>query len=385
MIHFQLKTEVLIGNGQFRKLPDWLRQQGVNQPGFLIDEGFAKTALCQEVLRSISPICRQPPFVQTARGTAEPTYDYLDELAAIFRKQTFDLLIGVGGGSCMDSAKAIAALQTNPGGALGYRGFDKLTVAPVPTLLVPTTAGTGSEVTVNASFVDAQSKRKMGINGRHMSATYAWLDGETTLSCPYRAAVGSAADAIVHSLESFCCKQHNRVTRLFSTEAFRLVAGAMRCLKDEPGNLEKRLDLLLGAYFAGAALFNSGSGIAGALSYPLGTHYGVPHGMGGAIFCLGVVRYNIDRGYYDYSELWPAIAMNDSAQSPEDRALEVLNYLQQLFDHLGVPKNLSAFNIGPERYEHLVDICSELQGAFDQNPVPFSAGSDLPLFLKGCF
>ena len=147
-----------------------------------------------------------------------------------------DLLIAIGGGSCLDMGKALAVLLSNPGKGIDYRGFDKVRVPGVPTLLIPTTAGTGSEVTINAVFTDKREMRKLGINGRYLSATWALLDAEWTLSCPSAAAVSAGMDAMVHTLESFMCRQHNALTRVFSREAFRLLYRDLPCLVEEPGN-----------------------------------------------------------------------------------------------------------------------------------------------------
>jgi alcohol dehydrogenase len=379
MIGFKLYTDLTIGNGTVRQLDQFIQNKGYRQPAFLVDEGFARSALWTEVLQKAGRAFGEPVQVILSRGTAEPTYDYVDEVVEGFRRLEFDVLVGIGGGSCLDVAKVAAALKVNPGPAMDYRGFDKVTQPGRPTILIPTTAGTGSEVTINASFVDSASKRKLGVNGRYIHGTYAILDGETTLSCPYNAALSAGIDAMVHTLESFAAKQHNRITRFYAREAFRLLSGALPALKSDSDNVAKRLDLLLGAYYAGISLFNSGSGIAGGLSYPLGVHHRVPHGICGGIFCLQVVAYNIAHGYYDYAEL-------DGVEAdPKTGATRLLHRLETLFTELGVPKNLSGFGLGPEMYPNVLEICQGLQPAFDQNPVPFSVQNDLPSFLKSYF
>ena len=136
-------------------------------------------------------------------------------------------------------------------------------------------------MTINAVFTDKSEGRKLGINGRYLNATYAVLDAEWTMSCPRAVAVSSGMDALVHTLESFMTGKANPLTRALNREAFRLLYTSLPCLVDEPDNMEKRQNLLLGAYLAAIGLFNSGSGIAGALSYPIGVHYKVPHGIGG--------------------------------------------------------------------------------------------------------
>jgi alcohol dehydrogenase len=300
-----------------------------------------------------------------------------------FRDRDQDVIVGIGGGSCMDTAKAVAALATNPGDPLEYRGFDKLRQPGVPTVLIPTTAGTGSEGSYNASFVDTVGHRKMGINGRYMFATCAMLDGETTLSCPYRAALGAGVDALVHTLEGFVCRQRNPLSDMLAKRAFSLLVPALPSLRRDPNNLDRRLELLLGAYLGGLIQMNSGSGIAAAISYPLSVYYKVPHGIGGGMFCLDVVKFNIEAGFFLYAELAPLIGVGSPGAAAKENSLAVYAHLRALWDDLEVPKKLSEVGVGPEALDHVLEIMKTQQPGFDQNPVPFTVADDLPAFLRG--
>ena len=277
--------------------------------------------------------------------------------------------------------KALAVLLSNPGKGIDYRGFDQVRVPGVPTLLIPTTAGTGSEVTINAVFTDKREMRKLGINGRYLSATWALLDAEWTLSCPSAAAVSAGMDAMVHTLESFMCRQHNALTRVFSREAFRLLYRDLPCLLEEPGNIERRQNLLLGAYLAGAALFNSGSGIAGAFSYPLGVNYKIPHGICGAVFVASVVEYNAARGYGDYAELLEIVEPG-TALPPEAQTRRFAELLRALCDRMEVPRTLERWGVGLKDAADIERALLPLQAAFDQNPIAFSAQRDAPELLR---
>jgi alcohol dehydrogenase len=378
---FLQHTDLFVGSGLFRELPAFIRERGYARPAFLVDEGFFKTPLFQETIEAVRRECGQNTSVQTSRGNLEPTYNYLGELTGLFRGLDFDLLIAVGGGSCMDTGKALAALKTNPGDPLEYRGFDKLLRPGLPTICVPTTAGTGSEVSYNASFVDTSGKRKMGINGNYMFATHAILDPETTLSCPYRAAMGAGVDALVHSLEGFVCRQHTPITRMLAKEAIRLLVGALPALKTDPGNLAMRQDLLLAASYGGLIQMNSGSGVAAAISYPLGVYYQVPHGVGGGMFLLKIIEHNIRHNYYDYAALAPVIGVGNPSASQEANARAVLGRLEELWIVLEVPTTLQTFGIGCDQLPRLLDIMKTQQPGFDQNPVPFTVEKDLPPVL----
>jgi alcohol dehydrogenase len=378
---FQLDNRLLYGAGRSRELGAWLRERGFSRVLVAVDEGVARnSAYYEEVLGILSEVA--DTAIELLRGSEEPDYDYLDEVATRVRRQPRpELLIGIGGGSCMDIAKALAVLLTNPGRGLDYRGFDKVTVAGVPTLLIPTTAGTGSEVTINAVFTDKKEMRKLGINGRYLNATWALLDAEWTLSCPRAAAISAGMDAMTHTLESFMCRQHTTLTRVFSREAFRLLYEALPCLLEAPQDLSRRQQLLLGAYLAGAALFNSGSGIAGAMSYPLGVNYKIPHGICGAVLLASVVDFNVAHGYYDFAELLDVVEPG-AALGPEAKARRFAQLFREFCSRMQVPQHFGQWHVGLKDAADVERAMQPLQAAFDQNPVAFSAQRDAAALLR---
>lgn len=379
-----IHTEAYFENGGFRKLPQFIREKGYSKPAVLVDEGFAGTDLFGSVEQQLNADFDNV-FVYRNRGNHEPTYAYLGEVTQEFRNRDFDLLIGIGGGSAMDTAKAVAALRNNPGNPLDYRGFDNLKVPGVPLMLIPTTAGTGSESSYNASFVDEDGLKKMGINGDHMFAKYALLDAETTLSCPYKPAMSAGVDALVHCLEGFVCNNANPRSDMLAREGIRVLGRSLHCLKDDAQNLDKRLDLLIGAFYGGIVQMNSGSGVAAALSYPLSVYYKVPHGIGGGMFAVDIIRFNIDAGFTKYAELAPLLGVGEVGASDQNNALAVYDFLQKLWEKLEVPTKLNAFGIGADRFQHVQEIMQTQQPAFDQNPVPFTLGDHMPELLKKFF
>jgi alcohol dehydrogenase class IV len=382
MFRYHVQSDMIAGNGEFRKIATILKEKGFRQPSFLVDEGFARGDLWRETENRLRSEFGSALTLHINSGSAEPTYDTLRATLKKFREATQDVIVGVGGGSCMDTAKAVAGLVTNLGDPIEYRGFDKLKVPGVPVVLVPTTAGTGSEASFNASFVDTASNRKMGVNGRHMFAVLAILDGETTLTCPYNAALSAGIDALVHTLEGFVCNQRNPMSNMLARQAFTLLVNALPSLKNDPQNVDKRLDLLLGAYLGGVVQMNSGSGVAAAISYPLSVYYKVPHGIGGGIFCVDMVKFNIDAGFYLYAELAPLIGVEKAGATEKENAMAVLKYLQDLWRTLNVPAILAGFGIGPDKYEHIMKIMQTQQPGFDQNPVLFTVVDHLPNFIK---
>ena len=382
---FKLSTHLFSGVGVSSKIPELLRDKNWNSVAVLVDESVTlSSSYYKSFIKDLGDSCQEVNEYKL-RSSEEPDYEYLDFVAARVRSWgSLSVVIGIGGGSSLDITKAVSVLLTNKGKGVEYRGFDMVKKPGLPTICIPSTAGSGSEVTINAVFTNKAEKKKLGINGNFMNATYAVLDANWTVSCPYTVALSSGMDALVHSLESFMCKQSNHITRLYSKMAFRLLFSALPILKESPNDLEKLQDILVGANFAAIALFNSGSGIAGALSYPIGVHYKVPHGIAGAIFISSVLKYNVERGYYDYSELYDEVfQISDLTKKQKSEAL--VEAVSGLSSYLGVPSDLSNWGIGRSEKEKIFNLTMPLQNAFDQNPVKFSAETDLLPFISRYF
>ncbi len=379
---FRLNTETYCGVGSSRQIGPFLASKGIRNVAILVDEGVRKqSAYYEEIYGDIADNA-SGLYELILRGSEEPDYDYLDDVACRIRSLSgVEALVGIGGGSCLDIMKGVAILATNAGRGIDYRGFDKVANPGIPAIAVPTTAGTGSEATINAVFTDKKEMKKLGINGRFMNATYAFLDAEWTLSCPRSVAVSAGMDALVHCLESFMCRQHTMMTRIYSREAFRILYENLPAIVDDPHNKEKRQQLLLGAYLAAVALFNSGSGISGAFSYPLGVHYKIPHGIGGGIFLPAVLAYNVGHGYADFHELLDMVEYRQDLDV-EGKNIRFAEAVRSLSRKLGVPEDLGQWGLGIDHLEEIVGLVQPLQAAFDQNPLPFSAEKDARQILR---
>ena len=210
MFRYLVQSDMTAGNGQFRRLATILRERGYSRPAFLVDEGFSRGPLWRDTEQQLKKEFGAGFVVQLSSGAAEPTYDILRTTLQKFRGVEADVLVGVGGGSCMDTAKAVAALLTNPGDPLEYRGLRQV-------------EGSGHPGRVGADYGRHRKRslfqcvlRRFGRqsqDGRQWPATcsrpFSILDGETTLSCPYKAALSAGIDALVHTLEGFVCTQRN--------------------------------------------------------------------------------------------------------------------------------------------------------------------------------
>ena len=382
---FNLKTKVKFGVRTATNLGRYLKELSFRKIGIIVDPGVYSLEYMKEVLENIKEGGFSKVEIWEYNLNAEPDYDSLDQIKIHFldrnSRPTVDCFIGIGGGSAIDFAKGLSTLMTNPGKAITYRGFPTNIKPSVPTIAVPTTAGTGSEVTYNAAFIDLKDKRKLGINTMYNFPVLAILDPILTLSCPKSVTVSSGMDALVHTLESYAACQSNPLTKVFAKEAFNLIFNNLHKVLDDPKSIEIRANLQLGAYLAGISLINSGAGPAGALSYPLGVHFKVPHGFAGAVFLPYIVKHNVKKGY-DYSELYDLIENTDKSINGKEKNQLFAEKLVELCNKLGVPSTLRVFNVDENNIGILLEETEHLDKAFAQNPIPFSVEDGKGLLMK---
>jgi len=203
-----------------------------------------------------------------------------------------DLMVGLGGGSSVDSAKGIGLLLSNGGKISDYRGVGKVGYPLPPTILIPTTAGTGSEVQSAAIISETLTGKKMVLWDKKLVPDVAILDPRLTLTQPRQVTAATAMDAIGHAVESHVCTRASSLSRMFSREAFRLLLPAFEKVNATPADPGARADLLLGASLAGLAIEHSMLGAAHSSANPLTAHYGITHGLAIGIMLPHVIRYN---------------------------------------------------------------------------------------------
>lgn len=361
-------TRIHFGCGKRKLLAQIIRSQGWASVALVVDHGLRNLPMIAEIQAALT--AAQITTVSGYCDMAEPSYLFLDKFRQGFDKAKFDAVVGIGGGSALDTAKAIAVLARNRSPAVTYRGFDRMTEPVLPVIALPTTAGTGSEVTPNASFVDTIERRKLGINGEAVRPKVAILDPEFTLSCPVRPSVSAGVDALVHATEAYVAKKTNPIARFYAREGFTRIFSNLPKMVADPQDLGVRTELLYGSHLAGVALMHSGTGPAAAMSYPLGVLHGVPHGVGGGIFLPHVVAHNVAQGYWDYADLL-ADGPPAPCESRRVRAERFVAEMGQVWETIGVPSSLSSQGIDATVF---VEQTLLLSGALEQNPVPFGAG-----------
>lgn len=252
-----------------------------------------------------------------------PQIPQVQEAVEFARRHGAEAILGIGGGSALDSAKVVAASVPNGGEVMPLlekqRGLDNLCL---PTVMVPTTAGTGSEVTRWATMWDLESKKKYSLEGMGMYPTHAVLDPKLTLTLPPIFTATTAADALSHAMEAYWNRNANPVSDAYALEAVRRIFEALPLVYSEPSNLENRTRMLLASLLAGLAFSNTKTAAAHSLSYPMTLHFGVIHGQASSITLPALLRFNAGASLERMTDL--AKATGGSSIDSGARRIQVL-------------------------------------------------------------
>lgn len=297
----KLRTRVLFGPGSLSRLGEAVRDIGARRVLLVTDPGVAAAG---HAGRAVQILTDAGVHVAVFDGVQEnPTSVHVERCVEFARPHNIDCIVGLGGGSAMDVAKGCNFIYTNGGTMRDYWGYGKATRPMLPMILIPTTAGTGSEAQSYALIVDPVTHRKMACGAPGAAARIAILDPCLLLSCPARVTACAGLDAISHAVESFVSTAANALSRLYAAEALRALARGLPRVFENGQDLEARAATLLGANWAGTAIEHSMLGAAHAAANPLTRRYGTIHGLAVAAMLPHVVRYNASVVGPDYAEL----------------------------------------------------------------------------------
>ncbi|MDR2695590.1 MAG: iron-containing alcohol dehydrogenase [Deltaproteobacteria bacterium] len=283
---------------------------------------------------------------------SEPTLAHVEECATLLKESGAELLIGCGGGSPIDVAKAVSVLSANAGKIQDYMGLDKAPNRGLPIMVVPTTAGTGSEATAVTIITDTERDIKMLIISPWIMPQVALLDPRLTLKMPRNITAATGLDALTHAIEAYVSRKAQPMTDVLALSAVRLIAKNLPVAFDEPSNLEARAATLLGAFQAGAAFSNASVALVHGMSRPIGALFHVPHGVSNAVLLGPVMEFSLSGNYARYAEVAQALGVapaSDQKKTAEAGAKSV----QELIQRLEIP-GLAQLGVTREKLEPVV-------------------------------
>jgi alcohol dehydrogenase class IV len=334
-MNFASPRLLLVSAGAVRHVADVLAKFGLSRPLVVTDPFMVSSG---HVRNCLDPLAEAGLAVSVFSDTVpDPTDTVIEAGVAELNKGDFDCLIGFGGGSPIDTAKAMAILAAGGGKMRDYKAPFAADKGAFPVIAIPTTAGTGSECTRFTVITDTERDEKMLIAGLGALPLAALVDYELTFSVPARTTADTGIDSLTHALEAYVSKRANPVSDALALSAMTLIGANIRTAYAEPRNAAAREAMMLGATEAGLAFSNSSVALVHGMSRPIGAHFHVPHGLSNAMLLPAITRFSVSGGESRYAEAARRIGFAAASDSDSTAAAKLITGLERLNKDLSVP------------------------------------------------
>lgn len=339
---FQIPARIVFGNGSISKVGEEAARFGNRALVVTGKSSSSRTGSLVTVLSALG--AAGVSGVVFAQVESDPSVETVHSGVKLAREEKCNVIVALGGGSPLDAAKGISLLLSNGGDIRDFE-FKIPEKDGMPIIAVPTTAGTGSEITRFTVITDTERKVKMLIQGAGLIPKVALLDPELTLSMPAHVTAATGMDALTHAIEAYVSKIATPLSDVHALEAIRLIGEHLVTAVTAPDNLTAREGMLRGQMQAGMAFGNASVGLVHSMSRPLGAHFGIPHGQGNAMLLPVVVDYNRLAAPERYRDIALALGEDVDGLTLRDAAKSAALALEDLFDDTGLERRLSAFGV----------------------------------------
>lgn len=345
-MRFHVPTRIEWKSGALSSIENLVRKELRAEKIFLItDKGIQDAGIAAQVLSQLENVT---VFNEVE---ANPKHTTVNKAGELVRRIQPDLVIGLGGGSSLDTAKAVALLAENPGNIEDYEGKEKYKKPPLPVLAIPTTCGTGSEVTWVSVVTHTERRFKMSIKGVHLFPVMALLDPNLLFSLPPPLIASTGLDALTHAVEAYTVRPATLITRMLAREAIRLIFSsiepAFNSIKDHP---QERGNMMLGSMMAGMAFGNSDVGAVHCLSESVGALHDIPHGVANSIFLPYVMEFNLPQSQKSYAEIARLVGIEENED--QKAAQNLIHQIQELSQRLNIT-SFQALGIGKKQFPEI--------------------------------
>jgi len=359
-------TRIRFGVDAINDLPGLVKELGGSKVFLVVDPGLIKAGLVERITAPL--VKAKIAFELYDQVDPEPGLKLADNGAKLAKKAKCDCVVGAGGGSAMDVAKAVSILLTNGGKAEDYLGLGKIKKAGVPKIMIPTSAGTGAEVTFTAVFINEKTKSKGGMNGDPLYPEAAILDPALTVSLPPHITATTGVDALTHALEAFVSTQAHPISDMYALEAIELISSNLVKAYAHGGNMEARSNMLLGSLLAGKALATAGVGLVHAMAYPLGGMFGIPHGLANAVLLPYVMAYNLIGNPGRFAMLAEVMGAKVDGLPEREAAEAGVEFVYRMNQDLGIPASLAELKIPAKKIPEMARIALTVTRPVENNP-----------------
>ncbi len=375
---FNTVARIIVGVGSALDLASQCRHLGVQRPLLVTDPGLMAIGLVPPVLAALVKAGLTPLVFDQVRE--DPPEATVLAAVALARSGNVDGVIAVGGGSSMDVAKVVAVLLGGQQALADMYGVGKVTGGRLPLVLVPTTAGTGSEVTPVAIITTGETT-KAGVSSPVLLPDVAVLDAALTLGLPPAVTAMTGVDAMVHAIEAYTSRhKKNPLSDNLALQALHLLSRNIRTAVQEGSNQQARENMLLGACLAGQAFANAPVAAVHALAYPLGGHYHIPHGLSNSLVLPSVLEFNAPEANVLYAELADVVIGAPVAGGAEAKTAALIAALRQLIEDVALPATLQQAGVQERDLEMLAADAMLQQRLLVNNPREVSYDDALAIY-----
>ena len=338
---FKVRTPdwILFGFDTVRQVGVEAKRLGAGKVMLLTDPGVVKAGLLDPVYESLKGEGLEYDIFDAVEP--EPSIQSLLEASKMAKQGKFDVIAAVGGGSSMDTAKVVAAMMTNEGDIQDFFGVDNVPQRGLPTIMVTTTSGTGSEVTRMAVFTDTEVNLKRVVSAQNILADVAIIDPNMTLSMPQPVTAATGIDAFIHAVEAYVAINASPMTDTICLEAIKLTAENLGPAFANGNDMAARYNMALGSFMAGISLNNAGVGAVHALAYPIGAEYHLSHGLALIVIFAETMRSISISCLPKFRKIAEAMGIDVEGLSPWEAADETVDGMTELARMVGLPTTLS--------------------------------------------
>ena len=347
-----MPRQVFSGEDSLSNIAPVLKSEGVKKLAVFTDKGIQGAGLLDYPLNEVKKA--GVDYVILNDLPPEPSYMQAQKLVDQCRDYGADFILAVGGGSVMDTAKLASVLMTDDYSIKDLLDDPSKARKYIKTLVIPTTAGTGSEATPNAIVAVPERELKVGIVNNAMISDYVILDSVMIKNLPRKIAAATGIDALAHCIECFTSNKANPFSNTFALEGLDLILNSIISACDDPDSMQAKLNMQIGSFYGGVAITASGTTAVHALSYPLGGKYHIAHGVSNAILLVPVMKFNESECRELFAKVYDR-CMKGNASTQESKSQAVIQRLGEIVTHLDIPKSLKEFGVPEGDLDWLVE------------------------------
>ncbi|MDC3417581.1 iron-containing alcohol dehydrogenase [Aquibacillus salsiterrae] len=363
---YEIPTKIEFGQGYVRTLPKHIEQLKATNVLVVGDPGVLAAGIVAKIEEPLHQA--NINFITFTDVGTEATIESVDQAVELARSNSCDLVIGVGGGSALDTAKSVGLILGNGGNIRDYIGIDKVPGPGAPVIAIPTTAGTGSEITRFSVLSDKKAKAKLSVGSMFNCPTIALCDPELTISLPPHITAATGMDALTHALESYVNKATQPISEALSIQSIKLISKSLRLAVVQGENLDARHDMLMASMLAAMAFSSTRLGLAHALAIPLGAHFKIPHGVVNAILLPEVMQFNLIGNLDKFIEIAGIFGEHTDGLTKREAAELAVTAVRQLKRDVGINATLSDYGLKEEDLDMIVEEAMQ-SGNVPVNPV----------------